>query len=381
MEDFYKEISEFADSLIAQIAEATKEKQAVKENEGPNAEKKEEALQAPPVVQSIEPAAAPVQDAVEAVQDLQKEPEAAVSPILPSPAAAEQSVPALPLANPTVSTAETLPVIEREEKSPPEEKQVLPEAPAEQLQTSLQILFQIPESRSREIPAEPFCQPKHRYQVAFNKAYRQQFEIMQKRADEQPSALPIPIQKGRVAVHKGRSQKRPWTTWDTEKRSYFLYHIPMVLKGRGGRWKKDKLGYNLTDKCHVAKLSTKIYNKSQLELAQNEEKFLNLCNGLPNVVRTFDIFWDKTKDGVWKQVILQEFCGRGELAHSLLRLKEDPTAMEQVMMGMLRGVAALHAKNIVHRDLKAATFSSQKKMRSSLVILDLLAWKMSMLPN
>lgn len=211
----------------------------------------------------------------------------------------------------------------------------------------------------------PFANPKTSDQREFNEGLRNNFHIMNEYLEKHSASI---LEEMKIAnkyhVVKGRSKAMPWSiSATTEGRMYFHYHVSIVPKGEGGSFKKDKRGYGISHGRDIAKLSTKLYTEKNLQFALREAKYLKLCSEkkMPNVVKTHDVIWVTKKTGVCKQIIYQDYCVNGNLQDSLARLSKVPEKIKKIIVGMMRGLAALHSENIVHRDIKPTNIFLDEK--------------------
>ena len=167
--------------------------------------------------------------------------------------------------------------------------------------------------------------------------------------------------------YKRKETGAPWSVQVTPGGTpYMHHHISIVPPKQRGAFKKDKLALHPVHGI-VAKLATKMLKSDSVKIAKNEEKFLKFCseNKLPHVVETYDVIWvtvEKEIVDFWwgartvqiqKQIIYQKYYAHGELRNSLPRLINHPDQVKRILLGVLEGLAALHAKKIVHCDIKA----------------------------
>lgn len=247
----------------------------------------------------------------------------------------------------------------------------------------------------QDIP-KPFPRPKDKIQRDCNKDFESKLFQMETFIDENLSGILEEMKESgeehRVYKKEPKDENRekqndydlPWTALVTkEGRVFFHYGQNIVPKGKGGKFKIDKRGFSYEMVDDVAKLSQRFSKipktteeRQNYDAAINEAIFLKRCSekNLPNVAQTYAIFFEEVKkkappgtpleivkviekETEWKEVIYQKMYAHGNLREALERIQKEPDGdlkIKRIIIGMLRGLAALHKEGIVHQDLKQA---------------------------
>lgn len=250
-------------------------------------------------------------------------------------------------------------------KIPPEENE--PVSPV--LQPS--VSAPPPATRPASIPAEipeplpsPFAYPKREVEKTFNSDFQANLATM--KAYMENHRAQFEAQSAEPRRYKRKDMGTPWSVQVTpEGIPYMHHHISIVPPKQRGAFKKDKLAFHPVYGV-TAKLATKMLRPDSVEIAKNEEKYLRFFsqNKHPHIVETYDVIWVTVKeeiDDFWwglktveykKQIIYQRYYA--ELRNSLPRLINQPDKIKKILLGVLKGLAFMHAKKIVHCDIKAS---------------------------
>jgi len=105
-----------------------------------------------------------------------------------------------------------------------------------------------------------------------------------------------------------------------------------------------------TAKVEFAIKTIPVQENDELGDIEDEIDILKKCSS-PNIVSYYGCF--KNGKEFW---ILMDFCAHGSLRDLLDHMNEplEEHVVAHIMMGSLAGLAYLHSKNIIHRDIKAA---------------------------
>lgn len=194
----------------------------------------------------------------------------------------------------------------------------------------------------------PFLNPISEDQREFNADLQSNYVRMKEHVERNQEM----IEKMKESKTFQRSEEyTPWPIEVTETGNiYFDYNVSIVPAGQGGQFKKDMRGYCVTRGIDIAKLTTKKPLKKEKDTASvNEERFLKLFmeKKFPNVVETFDIFWEQNT-----LFIYQKYCANGNLESSLQRLNDQPEKKKMILTDVFMGLSYLHGEEIVHCDIK-----------------------------
>ena len=80
----------------------------------------------------------------------------------------------------------------------------------------------------------------------------------------------------------------------------------------------------------------------------------------PNIISIMGVVIDPTRVGY-----VMEYCPKGTLAEAIERgtLISTPKQKIEILLGVTRGMAFLHANNVLHRDLKSENVLLDKHMQ------------------
>lgn len=121
--------------------------------------------------------------------------------------------------------------------------------------------------------------------------------------------------------------------------------------GHGGFATVYKVTEQKTKKEYALKVIAKEKLGKQLDKLQLEINIQASCHH-PNIVRLFDAFQDSTN-----QYIVLELCSGGSMEDKYKKQgKLTELEVSQFLADAIEGIAYLHSKNIIHRDIKLGNF-------------------------
>lgn len=131
-----------------------------------------------------------------------------------------------------------------------------------------------------------------------------------------------------------------------------MYRVRRITDGKDYALKRVKL----------AKLSDK-----ERENALNEVRILASIRN-PNVIAYKEAFFEEKSNSLWysevSSSIIMEYCDGSDLYAKIVENKKRGTYFSEsdiwsVLIQMLKGLSALHAANVYHRDLKVVMFHKE----------------------
>jgi len=126
--------------------------------------------------------------------------------------------------------------------------------------------------------------------------------------------------------------------------------ISGLLYSRSGAFKETYRGTHIASGVIVAVKVLLHSSESQLRL-EREIAAMRKCEA-SHFPRLFYSDRFTTRDGVKLNLLVEEFLHGGNLSDRLLTGRFSPTRTKSVAKGVIEAINALHAQNLVHRDIK-----------------------------
>ena len=141
------------------------------------------------------------------------------------------------------------------------------------------------------------------------------------------------------------------TTEEFYDRFEFNPSMSGSLLGRGGFSSVHKV-YDKVRKRYVAMKRSEVGAFSKFDL-EREVKVANEIDVHPNIIRYENVYRISDRAGTFDYAIMKYYA-EGNLDNVLVRHQLSDTEKQQILKGILKGLAHLHQVPIIHRDFKAA---------------------------
>jgi hypothetical protein len=119
-----------------------------------------------------------------------------------------------------------------------------------------------------------------------------------------------------------------------------------------GSFKKVRFAIKLNDMHVYAVAKVKVTTQQQLVAQQEEGRFLKLLKGLDGVSQIEKEVLVKGKNGQDKLLMIQPYYNSGDLFTNICGRSLTPKEKLKITLDLLKGLASIHSKDIIHRDIK-----------------------------